>query len=309
MFYFQSSSDSDHSQRTPRKSRLYYRQRLEREHHAAEVSALKAEIEKLYKLVGNPKTPANGDDSSGEGHAMNIGSDVNLDSNNGGGGAAAETIKKLEAYNTLTEKLRTLPTNERVAMVQRVTLLKKLKERRVTSQLAKDVGLDRRSISSVNKGPVMWPKKSENRKERVLAFLQLPDHSVTLAGKKDTMTVNCKKKQKVVLTQFLNPLNEEYNKQNPEKLVSLSFFRNIRRKAKEAAQLPEIISFQMRKRVQVTYGDPEEPKGAMKLRPVNQSMPFRCYFGHHGNPDHTSERKISTNQYCASLFRFSLVPV
>ena len=158
-------------------------------------------------------------------------------------------------------------------MVQRVTLLKKLKERRVTSQLAKDVGLDRRSISSVDKGPVMWLKKSENRKERVLAFLQLPDHSVTLAGKKDTMTVNCKKKQKVVLTQFLNPLNEEYNKQNSEKLVSLSFFRNIRRKAKEAAQLPEIKTFQMRKRVQVTYGDPEEPKGAMKLRPGSQSMP------------------------------------
>ena len=290
LFYVHSPRESDQPKRTPRKARLYYKQRLERERHAAEVSALKAEIAKLCKLVGNPKTDG-------------------------------DSAKKLKAYNTLTKKLKTHPTKARVALVHRVTSPRKLKQRRITSQLARDVSLDRRSISSVHKGPVLRFEKSENRKERVLTFLQLPDHSVTLAGKKDTVTVNGKKKQKVILTQFLKPLHEEYNKQNPDKLVSLSFFKKVRGKAKfiktlnyqntsvclcmrqklrsiascgiptipdtlvkdytketlkarlDAAQMPDIITFQMWKRIQVPYGDPENPKVAMKLRPVEQSLP------------------------------------
>lgn len=317
MFYLDSPSGSDQHKRTPRKSKLYYRQRVERARHAAEVLALKAEIAKLSKLVTDA-------------HAADITNDITTD----GGGevkgddasvSAVQTATKLKAYNTLTEKMKTLPTNERVMFVQQVASPTELKEQRITSQLAKDIGLDRRALATVNRGPLLRLEKSDNRKERVLSFLVLPEYSITLAGKKDTVTVKGVKKQKVVLTQFLKTLHAEYNQLNPDKLVSLSFFSSVRRFAKfikplsyhstavclcmqhqnyalklrslvsfgipgipdtlvqdytkdtlktrlDAAQLPETITFQMWKRVEVKYGDPANQKVTMKLRPVEQNM-------------------------------------
>ena len=195
-----------------------------------EVSELKDEIARLQRLVGNRDAPGNSEESNDDAEVN--GDDIKIDRYGGDCDNAAENKKRAVAYTTLTEKLKTLPTTDRVKVVQQMTSPSKLKKQRITSQLAKDVGLDRRSITVDHRGQVSRLVKSENRKEQVLAFLQLPDHSVTLAGKKDTVTVNGEKKQKVILTQFLKPLHQEYNDSHPDQLVSLSFFTNVRRKAK-----------------------------------------------------------------------------
>ena len=57
----------------------------------------------------------------------------------------------------------------------------------------------------------------------VLAFLKKAEHSITLLGKKDTVTIKKKKHQKIQLTEFLYVLHTQYNEAAcPEHRVGFS---------------------------------------------------------------------------------------
>ena len=77
----------------------------------------------------------------------------------------------------------------------------KLKRLRVTSRFATDTRLDRQGyiIYQSRTSQCKRLKKANSLRQRELAFLQLPEHCITLPGKKDTVTVNKIKRQKMVL--------------------------------------------------------------------------------------------------------------
>ena len=191
---------------------------LEKENQRLASKVAATSVSEKNVQVADTNGDGDGGDGINEDQVQNSGEDVDK--------------RKLTAYDAVIDKVRKLPKNKRIKVVQQVTSPAKLKRLRVTSQLARDIRLDRRAISSINQGPVKRYAKSIRVKQGVLAFLQLPEHSITLPGKKDTVTVKKKNKQKGVLTQFTAPLHKAYNQQNPEQQCSISFFRSVRRQSR-----------------------------------------------------------------------------
>ena len=101
----------------------------------------------------------------------------------------------------------------------------------MTSHFAKDVGVDRRTLTCRHqqKQPSQHTVKYKDRRSLVIEFLKRPEFSITLPGEKDTVTIKKKKHQKVILREFLHILHRLYNAENPEKLVSIYFFCKVRR--------------------------------------------------------------------------------
>ena len=240
--FFLLSSGSDASvkaKRTPRKSHLYYMRRRERRRHEQKVAELQSEIASLRALVDQQKNK-NGDGivEAACGSGVNTAgskADANkkdVDKEKRTGKRKQSKGEKIKLYKLMTKKIRRLPINRRINLAQKLTSPKKLKVNRVAKRFATDLGLDPRSVRTINKGRLQRTAKSEANKQRVLAFLQLPDHSVVLPGKRDTVTIQGKKVQKVVLLQFLAPLWREYNTLHPANKVGITFFKQVRKNAK-----------------------------------------------------------------------------
>ena len=139
------------------------------------------------------------------------------------------TRKKAELYDTVVDNLRRMSRSERLRFLKSVTSPEELKVKRLTSQLAKDVKVDRRSLFSGPRKVSTRAVEFRGRRELVIEFLKRPEHSYTLPGKKDTVTVKKVKHQKVILTEFTDHLHKIYNEQHPSHTVSRTFFNNVRR--------------------------------------------------------------------------------
>ena len=105
------------------------------------------------------------------------------------------TRKKAELYDTVVDNLRRMSRSERLRFLKSVTSPEELKVKRLTSQLAKDVKVDRRSLFSGPRKVSTRAVEFRGRRELVIEFLKRPEHSYTLPGKKDTVTVKKVKHQ------------------------------------------------------------------------------------------------------------------
>ena len=149
-----------------------------------------------------------------------------------------ELLKIADMYDSVTTGIRVLPRTVRLRVSGKFVNHRKIKQRRLTSRLSKDLGVDRRSLKE-SRGPrkVSDYQVSFNQQKRdIIRFLCSPEHSYTLPGKKDTVTVgqgpNRKKVQKVVLTEILSVLHDMYLKQYPGRTCCQAFFNKVRRQAK-----------------------------------------------------------------------------
>ena len=140
------------------------------------------------------------------------------------------TIKKLALYDTFMRNIKGMKKSARRQLLTQITTVEEVKQVRGASLLARDLELDRRSLLSP---PAKKTKRQETYDEAgvlVLAFLKKAEHSITLPGKKDTVTIKKKKHQKIQLTEFLYVLHKQYNEAaRPEHRVGFSYFCGVRR--------------------------------------------------------------------------------
>ena len=141
-----------------------------------------------------------------------------------------EAATRLKVYKTLTAGMRSLPRRARLQLLKSVASPTKLKEGRLVSQLAQDAGVNRRSLTS----PPTVVKTdrtlaAERRNRLIVEFLCDPEHSTTLPGIKDTVTINKIKYQKVILLEFTAQLHQKFCDWYPEQACCLSTFRKVRR--------------------------------------------------------------------------------
>ena len=145
---------------------------------------------------------------------------------------APKMFKQITLYQSFVGNLRLMPKSKRTEVLKEISSPAELKELRVTSQLGKDVNLDRRSLVKLKKrGKSKRVGKYVKRSKLIVDFLKRPENSICLPGKKDTVTIKKKKLQKYVLIEFLHVLHTKFNKEFPEHAVSLDFFRKVRRQA------------------------------------------------------------------------------
>ena len=134
-------------------------------------------------------------------------------------------------YNQMTFGIRALPRMSRMRVLRRFTCAVKLKRSRLTSRLARDTGLDRRALLTGRRARNLseFHRMYKAQKKDIIAFLVSPEHSYTLPGKKETVTVDRVKYQRVVLTEFIAPLHKMYLERYPGRNCSVTHFNQVRR--------------------------------------------------------------------------------
>ena len=144
-----------------------------------------------------------------------------------------EVATRARVYDTLTAGFKLMPAKQRLNFLRTVAPAEVLKGERLTAQLAKDIGVDPRSLlSSPPTEPNAKKEKYDHRRHLVYAFLLRPDHGYQMPGKKDCMTIEGKVHQKIQLVDFLHNIHAAYMEEHPDEPVSLSFFREVRRQHK-----------------------------------------------------------------------------
>ena len=136
--------------------------------------------------------------------------------------------KKVKIYDCFVKNIKEIKNvKSRKKILQDITSPNELSLLRAMKQLSCDVKLDRRTVT---KKPTQETKSSaeyKDRRQAIRTFLERPEHSITLPGKKDTITIKKVKHQKIQLTEFLDVLHQKFNRENPERTVSKSFFSSV----------------------------------------------------------------------------------
>jgi hypothetical protein len=133
-------------------------------------------------------------------------------------------------YQSFVDNMMKQPKAKRKAILQQITTSQDMKKIRGTSVLARDLKIDRRTLTNLRK-PSASKKKLyfEEAEKHVLTFLTRPEHSYVMPGKKDTITLKGVKHQRIQLTEFLDILHKQYNAEFPMQKVGLTFFSGVRR--------------------------------------------------------------------------------
>ena len=137
--------------------------------------------------------------------------------------------KRLDVYHTITRALNNMPAKKRLRLLKQVTPADKLKELRLVSLWARDVKVDRRSLTRGPRGENRRDRKYKYIRKLIIKFLKRPEHSYTCPGKKEFVAVEKVKYQKVILTEFTDVLHQMYNDEYPDHQISLTFFNKTRR--------------------------------------------------------------------------------
>ena len=154
---------------------------------------------------------------------------------------SADQLKQLEAdsvkYQIFASGVRSLRGVVRSRLARKFSARDKLKKGKVLTRFCLDIGVDPRSLKPKDTTKVS-PACSdrEEKVNHIIDFLCRPEHSYTLPGKKDVVTVRKagepnKKVQKVVLTDLLSVLHDMYKSQYPERKVGLTTFKRVRKDA------------------------------------------------------------------------------
>ena len=220
--------------RSPSKSAKYYRDRLTAARHLRETTDLQNTIAEYRKreataqLLSQPKPKAARRDADIPDPAGDTAPVCVEPLEPYVRTQSALVIKRLALYEQLCVKLRSMPKSKSRKMIKELTSPDKLKAQRVTTQLSKDLLLDRRSLASGPRKEDVRKPQFGRRAELIVEFLKRPENSYTLAGKKDTRTINKVKYQKVMLTEFLEVLHEKFVEEYPDSQVSVSKFTKVR---------------------------------------------------------------------------------
>ena len=139
-----------------------------------------------------------------------------------------EGVTQLKVYKTIMESVKLMDPRPRIKLLKSLSDPGDLTTQRLATQLAKDAGVDRRTLVAPAPLPTTDKVKYDRRRELVLAFLIRPEHSYTMPGKKDTKTIKKKKHGKVVLCEFMHELHRQYLEEYPDEPIGLTFFQNVR---------------------------------------------------------------------------------
>ena len=136
-------------------------------------------------------------------------------------------------YRTFATNLIKVPKKQRKTLLEKIVSPQDLNKFRGTSTVAKDLQFDRRTVISLGKRhPSKKHLKFVTAKQNIISFLTRPDHSITLPGKKDTVTIRKVKHQRVQLTEYLHILHKKYNSEFPSEKVGFTYFSAVRRQHK-----------------------------------------------------------------------------
>ena len=140
--------------------------------------------------------------------------------------------RRLELYDTWRWGVLDMAFSAKAQLVKTVFSPERLRQCRLTAQLAEDTGLSRRCLLS---GPRKVRKNtaaSMGLEDRIIEFLKRPEHSYTLPGKKDTVTMSKVKHQKVILTEFTDTLHALFKEEYPTLTCGRTTFNDVRRRHK-----------------------------------------------------------------------------
>lgn len=206
-----SSQGSTTKVRTPRKNAIYYRLKLEKEARLRAERKVRA-LEKRFQRFSSQALR-----ESQETPSMS---------------ASPSKQKKVKMYDTLVKNIKNFRSvKSRKKVLQDITSPKQLSAFRVMKQLSIDVALDRRTLANRAAEETKKSALYKERREAIRTFLMRPEYSITLPGKKDTVTIKKVKHQKIQLTEFLDVLHQKFNLEYPAEAVSMSFFASVRRSA------------------------------------------------------------------------------
>lgn len=85
----------------------------------------------------------------------------------------------------------------------------------------------KRLHTNTSKKRMKYIRQSEHR-DRIYRFFNRPDNVRILPGKKDYVSVNGEKLQKMIVTDFLHNLHQKYNNENHDDQISLATFGRMR---------------------------------------------------------------------------------
>lgn len=152
-----------------------------------------------------------------------------------------EEAKKVAGYDVIFEGIRDLPPKERKRILEAIAPKEKLAKEQILSKVARDANLHRNTLYHVNQGQKVKRERRERKRAAVLAFATDPEVSITQPGKRDTVTMDGVKHQKVLLLYYLKDLRREYNRRcDPELQVDYTTFCKFIKKAKYIVRLRNV---------------------------------------------------------------------
>ena len=130
-------------------------------------------------------------------------------------------VKQIAAYKTLVGQLSQSSKKEKLSILKK----KGTKKSRLASQLARDLGINRKSVLTTKQKVFKKKQEKIREKAKVARFLKEPEHSTPLPGKKDVTQIG---HQKYGLNETLANLHLKYKAKYPESKISLAKFCKLR---------------------------------------------------------------------------------
>lgn len=128
-----------------------------------------------------------------------------------------ELAKEITAYKTLVAQVLKAPKKIRINLLRSKCNTKA----RVASKLAKEIGVNRKSVFAKQRKNIEKRQQYRIEKARVVHFLKTPPHSTPLPGQKD---ITARGQQKYAINDTLSNLYKKYRNKYPDSKMSLATF-------------------------------------------------------------------------------------
>ena len=146
-------------------------------------------------------------------------------------GKTPKTLKRLSLGLAVLAELKKFTPKSKSKVARSLMSSDELRKSRNVNALGKEMQVRRLAYhTTCRKRLDLRRARYATSTNKVLQFLKRPDNSTCMPGKRDTVTIAKTKYQMYVLQDYLEIPHRKFLAENPDKKVSLSYFRGVREK-------------------------------------------------------------------------------